>query len=282
MNARVALALGLGLLGFVAVGPLGLEALGLDATAIAPDHAREAPSLAHPLGTDELGRDVLARLAVGGRVSLTVAFGAALVAAAFGGALGLLAGYLGGAFDRAALLALDAFAAVPKLPLLLVLSGLQPFAGVPWPAAWSGAPREVVELSLLLAALAWTGPARLARQVARRLAESEVVLAARALGASELFTLRVHVLPAALGPLSVAFAEDVGELIVYESALSFLGLGVQPPTPSWGAMLMRSLTELSRAPASVILPGLGTLAAVLLAQRAGTELRRRLRLQGSA
>lgn len=243
---------------------LGPPILGLDP--LAPDAARRlvGPSLAHPLGTDALGRDVLARLLVGGRISLAVAFAASLVSVLVGGALGLLAGYRGGGLDALILRATELFLAVPKLPLLVVLAaidaealGIGPFA----------------KLVVIMSAFSWMTAARLARAAALPLREADFVRAARGFGASTGHVLRWHLWPAARGPLLVATTLDVGELVVYENVLSFLGLGVPPPAPSWGTLLAEAFVHLERAPALVLAPGLATVVTVAAVNRLADRLR---------
>lgn len=211
-----------------------------------------APSLAHPLGTDALGRDNLSRLLHGGRVSLTVAFLGGVLALTIGGTLGLVAGYAGGALEVVLMRLTETAMALPKLPLMLVLVsvdvpsllGLRP-----------GAVTAIVALVLVIGLFSWMDVARLARAVTRQIRERDFVRAAEGLGLTELEVLRRHVVPHLVGPLGVAFALELGENILYESALSFLGLGVAPPTPSWGALLAQGFSRIHDAPLLVVVPG---------------------------
>lgn len=257
---------GLGLLALALATALGPWALGLDPLRIDPAAVYTAPSAAHWLGTDELGRDVLARLLAGGRVSLGIGLLAALGSVALGAALGLWAGLAGGVVDALVSRLVEAVSAVPRLPLMLL------FLAAELEPGGSGAGAVV----LVVVALGWTGPARLARAEARSLARRPFVEAARALGASPARILLHHVGPAALPPLLVAASQEVGRVLLYESALSFLGLGVRPPAPSWGLMLRDAALQLGEAPALALAPGLATLLAVLAVHAIGDGLREAL------
>lgn len=224
------------------------------------------PGPAHWLGADDLGRDVLARVLHGGRVSLAVGLLGAIAAVALGGAIGLVAGYTGGLLDALFLRLTDAAMALPRLPLILVLLAIQP-------RSVDGATFAVLRLVAIVAAFGWMAPARIARAEALRLRGREYVLAARALGAPSSFILRRHVLPNALPPLLAAAALEVGEIVLYESALGFLGLGVPPPVPSWGTLLQGGLTALDRAPLSILLPGILCVATVASASAIADDLR---------
>jgi peptide/nickel transport system permease protein len=241
-------------------GPPLLARAGLDPLAVDPAGRLAPPSPAHPLGTDDLGRDVLARLVAGGRVTLGVALAGSALALGLGGALGASAGLAGGALDRGVLLLVDAWSAVPRLPVLLLLASVAPAS------PGGGLAREALRLGLLLGALSWAGPARVARAAARRAAASPSVRAARALGASEFRVHAVHVAPAVLGPLGPAAVECLAGMVLAESALSFLGFGAAPPTPSWGGLLARGAERLADAPHLVVAPALATALLVLAAQ----------------
>jgi peptide/nickel transport system permease protein len=241
------------------VGPWFLP----DPIAIDPAATYAGPSAAHPFGTDDAGRDVLARLLVGGRVSLAVAFCAAAASTVIGGGVGTAAGYLGGRVDRIVMRIVEGAIAIPKLPLFVVLAAIE-------------LPGDELRLVLIMASFGWMTSARLARARAKQLAEAGHVIAARALGAKELHVLLKHVLPGAAGTIVLAATLDVGEYVVYESVLSFLGLGVQPPAPSWGAMLQSGLTYARTAPHLFILPGLFTMAAIAASLTVGEALAGRL------
>ena len=237
------------------VAPLLAGALGLDVSAVDLLDRFASPSTAHPLGTDELGRDTLLRLLEGGRVSLTIGVAAALAAAAIGTAIGLASGYLGGWVDRVLMRATDGVIALPLLPLLIVLAALD-LGKLGLPPSWT----QSEEISLLrIAALAvlvgWTTAARLVRSATLVARNRDFVRAAHSLGASVPHILIWHILPNVLGPLVVASTLSVGDIILLESVLSFLGLGVQPPLASWGSMLTNAQELATAAPLLAIYPG---------------------------
>ena len=218
------------------------------------------PSLEHPFGTDPLSRDVLARVATGGRISLAVAFLAVALSATLGAATGLVAGYWGGAVDTALMRLVDAALAVPRLFLLLLVL-----------AVWEQVPIPV--LVLLIGLTGWFGTGRLVRGEVLRLREESFVRAAEALGASRGRVMLRHLLPNTAGPLLVAATLGVGDVILLEAGLSFLGLGVQPPTPSWGGMILDAKSVLVAAPWVGIFPGLAIVLTVLSANLVGDALR---------
>jgi len=186
-----------------------------------------APSKAYPLGTDSLGRDVLARLMLGGQLSLEVGFAAAIVAMAFGTFYGLLSGMIGGYADTVLMRVVDVIIALPSLFVLLLLDSIfRPSA---------------VLLVFIIASTAWVGVARLVRAETLSLREREYVEAANASGAGRLRVMMRHLLPNTLGVVMVATSFQVGDSILTVAALSFLGLGLPPPTPNWGEMLSDSL-----------------------------------------
>lgn len=268
--ARVALGVLVALLAGALLAPALEGLLGVSATR--PDLAQRGCSASWPhlLGCDPLGQDVLARLLLGARVSLAVGLGAALLSTALGAVLGGAAGLLGGRFDRALMALVDALLAIPLLPLLLLVSAMR--LGAPS----SSSAGAVLKLVLILGLFGWMGVARIARGEALRLASLGFVEAGRALGAGTLRSLRVHVMPNLLPPLLVATTIDVGRNILAEAALSFLGLGIQPPTPSWGNMLRHAQDSLRDAPALALWPGLAVLASVVSIHVLGEALRRRL------
>lgn len=247
---------GLLLLGLLALaglaGPPLAAALGLEAEA--PDLlARYAPpSAQHPLGADELGRDVLARLLLGARVSLAVGLSTAAVATTLGTAAGVLAAWRGGWVDALISRLADGLLALPALPLLVLLAAADTGA-IGLPRGVAGA--DVARIVLILAAFGWVGVARLARAAALSVLARDWVRAARALGASEGRVLRRHVLPSLAAPISVAAALAAAGAILAESTLSFLGLGIQPPTPSWGNMLANAQDLVLSAPLVALPPG---------------------------
>ena len=236
----------------------------------------EGPSAAHWLGTDELGRDVGLRLLYGGRVSLAVGMTGALAASLIGAAIGLLAGYFGRWADTALMRITDGVAAAPLLPLLIVLAAVDPTkAGVPpdWAASEAAG---VVRIVVIVALFGWPGAARLARGAALSVRERDYVRAASAVGAGPLRIMAVHMLPNVASPILVAATLSAGHVILLESVLSFLGLGIQPPVPSWGNMLSNAQALMASAPMLAVLPGAFIFATVLSLNRLGDALQERL------
>jgi len=223
----------------------------------------QPPSDEHWLGTDPIGRDVLVRLLYAGRVSLLVGFTGALIASLIGTAIGLTAGYYGGRLDGVLMRITDGIIALPVLPLLIILAALDlsklgisdSFARSEQASVW----RIISIVSLF----GWTTAARLVRASALAVREREFVRAARALGASDLRIVATHILPNILSPLVVATTLAVGQVILVESVLSYLGLGINPPTPSWGGMLTNAQETVSRAPWLAVYPGVTIFLAVL-------------------
>ncbi len=259
LRHRLALASGLLLLGLVAAAlaaPLVAMALGLDANAVDLLDRFGPPSAAHPLGTDELGRDVLLRLLYGGRVSLAVGLLGALAAALIGTVIGLLAGYAGGRTDAALMRLTDAVIALPLLPLLIVLAALD-YSKLGLPGGLMRSEQGSLYVILMIVALVgWTTVARLVRGATLSVREHDFVRAARALGAGPAWIMGRHILPNVLSPIIVATTLSVGNIVLTESVLSFLGLGIQPPLPSWGNMLTNAQDTIWQAPALAIWPGL--------------------------
>ena len=220
---------------------------------------KQPPSYRHWMGTDELGRDLATRLMVGARISLLIGLAGALTATFIGASVGSLAGYYGRWIDAITMRVVDLLLAVPILPVLIVISAFtRP---------------SVATLVLLVAAFAWMQTARLVRGVFLSLKEQEFAEAARALGASDGRVVLRHLLPNAIAPISVASALLVGRVIVMESVLSFLGLGVQPPMPSWGNLLYGAQNYLATEPWLATFPGILIFFAVLGVNLVGDGLR---------
>ena len=217
------------------------------------------PGAAHWLGTDNFGRDLATRLAWGAEVSLSIALGATAAAAIIGTGVGLLCGYCRGAVDLVLMRIVDIVLGFPSLILVMALV-----------AVLGPGPRN---LAVALAAVYWTQYARVARAAALSERERDYVLAAEAIGVSTLRILFRHLLPNIAGPLLVLATLGVGVAIVSESGLSFLGLGVQPPTPSWGTMLNAAQQFLESAPWMAWWPGLAIFALALSFNLAGDGLR---------
>lgn len=255
--------------------PIG-AALGVDLNAVDLLDRLAGPSPMHPLGTDELGRDVLMRLLAGGRVSLTIGIAAALTAAAIGTFVGLVAGYLGGWTDRVLMRLTDAIIALPLLPLLIVLAALDlKKLGVPAALARSD-DISLIRIVVLAVLVGWTTAARLVRGATLVTRNRDFVRAARSLGAGVMHILWTHILPNVLAPLIVATTLSVGDVVLLESVLSFLGLGIQPPLASWGTMLSNAQEMIAGAPLLAIYPGLMIFLTVIACNLLGDVLQQRL------
>jgi peptide/nickel transport system permease protein len=218
------------------------------------------PGAGHPFGTDQLNRDILSRVVAGARVSLSVALVAVGLSMTVGAAMGLVAGYAGGVADAAIMRLVDGALAIPRLFMLLLVL-----------AVWERVP--VPALILLIGATGWFATSRLVRAEVLRLREEAYVTAAEALGAKRRRIIFRHLLPNTLGPLLVAGTLAVGDVILLEAGLSFLGLGIQPPTPSWGGMILDSKEVLVSAPWAGIFPGLAIVITVLSTNLFGDALR---------
>jgi peptide/nickel transport system permease protein len=230
----------------------------------------EGPSWAHPMGTDDLGQDILARVLYGGRISLAVGFAAMTVAIFVGVLVGAVAGMAGGRIDAALMWLTDLFLSLPQLPLLLLIIYL-----------FRDALTEVVgpELGVfilivvIIGGFNWMQVARLVRAQFFSLREKEFVEAARALGASRMRLVLRHILPNALGPVIVAATIDIAAAIIAESTLSFLGLGFPPDVPTWGRLLFDAKDNLDFAPHWAIFPGAMIFLTVLSINFIGDGLR---------
>jgi peptide/nickel transport system permease protein len=218
------------------------------------------PGLGHPFGTDQLSRDVLARVVAGGRISLAVALLAVALSVTLGAAVGVVSGYWGGAIDAVLMRAVDGALAIPRLFILLLVL-----------AVWERVP--VAALILLIGVTGWFATSRLIRGEVLRIREEGFVRAAEALGARRRRIIFRHLLPNTLGPLLVIATLGIGDVILLEAGLSFLGLGIQPPTPSWGGMILDSREVLVSAPWVGIFPGLAIVITVLSANLFGDALR---------
>lgn len=220
------------------------------------------PSVAHPFGLDELGRDILARVLAGARVSFLVGITVVVVSAVVGTTLGAVAGYFGGAFDEVISRIIDILLAFPGLLLAIAL------VAVLGPS--------LANVLLALSLIGWVGYARLVRGQVLRARELDYVQAARALGATTARILWRHVIPAAMPAVLVQASLGMAGAIIGESSLSFLGLGVQPPTPSWGTMLSGGRAHILDAPHLTMFPGLAIALLVLGLNFLGDGLRDRL------
>ena len=215
----------------------------------------EPASAEHLLGADEAGRDVLARLLRGGQVSLSIGLLGALGASLLGTLVGAAAGYARGWTDTVLMRATDFVIGLPWLPMLVILAALDlGKLGLPEGFVRSGS-AGYWRIVAIFTVLGWTGVARLVRASTLALAEQEFVQSARAQGAGTFRILRVHVLPNAMSPVIVATTLAMGRIILAESGLSFLGVGIQPPQTSWGSMLTNAQELIASAPVLAVYPG---------------------------
>jgi peptide/nickel transport system permease protein len=219
----------------------------------------QPPSSEHPFGTDHLGRDLLIRLLFGGRISLAVAYTASVLSMTIGLIGGILAGYYGGLLDDFIMWFITTLNSIPALFLLLIAT-----------VVWSPSAETLI---LFLAALGWIGTARLIRGQTITLKHQEYLLAARALGSTNMRLMVRHIMPNVLSIAIISMTINAGALILLESGLSFLGLGVQPPTPTWGNMLTESRAYFDRGIHLVIFPGVAITVTVLCFFLLGDGLR---------
>jgi len=214
------------------------------------------PSLAHPLGTDELGRDNLIRLLYGGRVSLIVGLSAALTAAVIGTFIGLMAGYFGGWVDALLMRVTDSVIALPFLPLLIVLAAID-LDKVGLPISWVESDNiSLLRIVVIVSTVGWTTVARLVRSRALALRVQTFIKAAEAVGAPPWTIMLRHILPNLSSSIIVATTLSTGNIILLESVLSFLGLGIQPPWPSWGSLLTNAQETIWQSPELAFYPGI--------------------------
>lgn len=236
--------------------PLIAELRGVDPSQTDLFRRFEGPSAQHWLGTDDLGRDLFQRLLDGGRVSLLVGISGALLSAILGATIGVVAGYLGGRLDAFLMRLTDGVISLPLLPLLIVLAAVDPRKlGIPAEIAQSEM-FSLYRIVVIVALTGWTTVARLVRAETLSLKARDFTRAAVALGARPGRIMFRHILPNTAGTLVVATTMSVGTLILFESTLSFLGLGIQPPAASWGNMLTGAQELLQEAPVLALWPGL--------------------------
>jgi peptide/nickel transport system permease protein len=234
------------------------------------DHRLAPPAVSHPMGTDDLGRDLLTRILYGGRVSLTIGVAAMALAVTLGTAVGGLAGFYGGWVDNALMRLTDLVLSFPQLFVLIVLALVLRNLALP---LFRGSAGSVLPIVLVIAVTSWMPVARLVRATFLSLRESTFVEAARGLGVRNGRIIARHVLPNSLGPIIVAATLRVASSIITESGLSFLGFGVQPPTPTWGNMLNAAQDQMTSAPWTAIYPGLMIFVTVIAINYVGDGLR---------
>ncbi len=233
------------------IAPYEFDAINLKAI-------RQPPTAEHWMGTDDLGRDLLTRILYGGRISIMIGILSALVGTGLGALIGALAGYYGGRLDNFLMRFTDIAYSIPTLPLLIVLSSFSNSA--------------VPVMVLIIGFLSWMPTARVVRGSVLSAKEKEYVEAARMIGAPDKVIIWQHILPNIAGPIIVGATLGVGNAIIIESSLSFLGLGVQPPIPTWGNMLMDSQATMASKPWLTIFPGLAILLIVLAVNFIGDGL----------
>ncbi len=251
---------GFGLVAFMSLAAIFAPWLApYDPTTLHLDSILLAPCEAFPLGTDQLGRDVLSRLLYGGRISLWVGFVAVGISISIGLILGLISGYFGGIIDEIVMRGVDIMLCFPSFFLILaVIAFLEP---------------NLTNIMIVIGFTSWMVVARLVRAETLSLRERDFVLAARLSGATSTRILGVHILPNALSPVLVSATLGIAGAILVESSLSFLGLGVQPPVASWGNMLLEGKNVLEIAPWMSLYPGLCILITVLGYNLLGESLR---------
>lgn len=243
--------------------PMSERLLGFDAERVDLLARMAPPSLAHPLGTDELGRDLFLRLSYGGQVSMAVALAAALGSAVIGTLFGLLAGYFGGRLDSLLMRLTDGVISLPLLPLLIVLAAID-LEKLGFSAEQAASENVALyRIVVIIALVGWTTVARLVRAETLALKNREFVRAAVALGGSSARIIIRHILPNAISPIIVATTLSLGNIILLESILSFLGMGIQPPIASWGNMLTNAQDLIWTAPALAFWPGMLIFATVI-------------------
>jgi peptide/nickel transport system permease protein len=250
----------------VVLAALTLTALGAplfvsadDANRLVVTEILRAPSPAHPFGTDDVGRDLFRRAILGGQISLRIGFLAALLSVTIGLTIGALAGYNRGWIDNALMRFTDALLSIPTLFILIVITQV--------------VGQSIGVITAVIGILSWMTVSRLVRANVLSLKEQDFVLAVRSIGAHPAAILVRHILPNTLAPVIVAATLGVGQAIILEASLSFLGLGVQPPTATWGNMLFRAQSFLVTAPWIALFPGLLILVTVLCVNFVGDGLR---------
>jgi peptide/nickel transport system permease protein len=212
-------------------------------------NARQAPSWAHLMGTDDLGRDVFTRILYGGRISLMVGIFAATFSTVIGSLIGALSGYYGGLVDNVLMRFTEVMIAIPTLPLLIIIS--------------SYARASVPVIVLVIGVLSWMATARIVRASVHSTKRQDFVLGASSVGCRTPSIIGRHIIPNVMGPIIVGATLGVGSAIIVESSLSFLGLGISPPTPTWGNMLQDSQATMASKPWLTLFPGLAILITVL-------------------
>ncbi len=228
----------------------------------------QPPSLAHPMGTDALGRDLLTRVLFGGRISLLVGLSVMAITLLIGVPVGAIAGYFGGNIDNILMRITDAALSLPSLLVLILLSAILREVDAPFLKS-----NPVLTIASVIGLLAWMFTARLVRASYLAIREMDYVTATRALGASNFRIIVLHIFPNAIGPVIVESTLEVAYAILEESGLSYLGFGIQPPTPSWGNLLSNAQDYLVKYPWLAIFPGIMIFLSVISINYIGDGLR---------
>jgi len=228
----------------------------------------QSPSWQHPMGTDAIGRDMLTRILYGGRISLTVGLLVVAITLTLGVSVGAASGYLGGTVDNILMRITDASLTLPSLLVLILLSAILREVDLPIFSS-----NSVITIAVIIGLLSWMTFARLVRATILTLRELDFVTASRSLGASHLRIIVRHILPNAIGPIIVEATLELGYAIIEESGLSFLGFGIQPPTPSWGNLLSNAQENFVKYPWLAIFPGLMIFFTIISVNYIGDGLR---------
>jgi peptide/nickel transport system permease protein len=228
----------------------------------------QSPSLEHWMGTDALGRDLFTRVLYGGRISLTVGLLVVVISLVIGIPIGALAGYYGGWLDSILMRLTDTFLSLPSFLVLILLSAILREVDAPLFEK-----NGVLTIAFVIGILTWMTFARLVRATILTLRELDFVTATRALGGSDFRIIVNHILPNSIGPIIVEATLELGYAIIQESGLSFLGFGIQPPTPSWGNLLSNAQEHLTKYPWLAIFPGLMIFLAIISVNYIGDGLR---------
>jgi peptide/nickel transport system permease protein len=232
-----------------------------------PINSFQSPTAEHWFGTDELGRDIFTRILYGGRVSLAVGLLSTFSSILIGVIIGALSGYYGGWLDSILMRITDAFLTFPTLFVLILLGAFLREQPIPW------LKNSVLVVIVIIAVLSWMWPARLVRSLFLVLRERDFIIAARAVGGTNSRIILRHILPNCLGPILVSATLQMAYAIITESGLSYLGFGVQPPTPTWGSILSTAQVHVFKAPWLAFYPGLMIFITVMAINYIGDGLR---------
>ena len=259
---------GMIILGLIVLGVIFAPLSPYDPEASDMANRLQPPSLQHPFGTDALGRDLLTRCLYGGRISLTVGFLVVLITLVIGIPVGAIAGYFGGWIDNILMRITDAALSLPALMVLILLSAILREVELPFFER-----NNVLTIAIVIGALSWMTVARLVRASFLAIREMEFITAAHCLGAANLRIMGRHILPNAVGPIIVEATLEMGYAIMEEAGLSFLGFGIQPPTPSWGNLLNSAWEHMIKHPWLAIFPGLMIFLTIISINYIGDGLR---------